>query len=135
VAEAIEILRAPRKGPIAIRYMADDALAWIDWPDRIARPSAGHRAGRFMPMECARLTLVVTDVAPQRLWAISEHDAIEEGITTTPARPAFFDLWNTLHTRPGERAEDNPEVVALGFLCFARPPSKIVAGSGHGGVR
>lgn len=31
------------------------------------------------------------------------------------ASDAFMDLWDSLHTKPGERWEDNPEIVALTF--------------------
>ena len=113
-------------------YRADDAVEYglavsdgkfgAKWK---ARPSI------HMPRWASRLTLTVTDVRVQRLQDISELDAKAEGLETEPsplgistyycfgdiayshAKPAYRDLWNSLH---GPGAWDaNPWVVALTF--------------------
>lgn len=87
----------------------------------------------FMPRWASRLTLTVTDTRTQPLQSITEADARAEGIervqlyagsdhhsgpdgrTFAFAASAYANLWNTLHTKPGERWEDNPDVIALTF--------------------
>lgn len=86
------------------------------------------RAGRFMKREFSRLTLIVTATKMERVQEISDDDAIAEGsriplAELKPAarkaawseRQAFSHIWQSLHTKPGARWEDNPEVVALTF--------------------
>ncbi len=91
-----------------------------------------------MPRWASCITLDVTEVRVQRLQDISEEDAVAEGIQqdTIPdgiipgghtaygfpgysgfptAVSAYAALWNTLHTKPGERWEDNPWVCAVSF--------------------
>jgi hypothetical protein len=97
----------------------------------------------FMPWDVHRITMRVAE--PPRLepvQAITEEDALLEGITAvsfypddgfplsigymfgaddgkTPlhptARGAFESGWKTLHTKPGKRWEDDPEVVRIAF--------------------
>jgi hypothetical protein len=87
----------------------------------------------LMRRTASRLTLLVSDVRVQRLQAISDHDAMAEGIERAglplsgwrdyqgrytcalSGRESFASLWDSLHDKPGERWQDNPELVALTF--------------------
>ena len=101
-----------------------------------AANSHAERAGKWrpsihMPRWASRLTLIVTETKRERVQEISDADAEAEGVEhgnragidvdinseVWPGayREAFPALWQSLHTKPGERWEDNPEVVALTF--------------------
>jgi hypothetical protein len=81
----------------------------------------------------SRLTLTVTETRTQPLQWITESDARAEGIERVQMYPgsshfndhegrtfafpqfAYASLWTALHPKPGERWEDNPDVIALTF--------------------
>ena len=78
------------------------------------------------PRWASRLTLVVTAVAVHRLQDISREDCVAEGhpraeadypeeVHLDAARDWYMDLWDSLHTKPGDRWKDNPFVVAVSF--------------------
>lgn len=108
--------------------------AWHNEGDWIGAPYGKHRQAMHMPRWASRMWLEVTDVRVQRLQDISEADAIAEGISlytdgwhfepnTEPfvrlvgasAIGMYQWLWNSLHTEPCTRWEDNPWVVAYSF--------------------
>lgn len=113
-----------------VAYAADDrsgytAEAAKDYGLRL-RPSI------HMPRWASRLTLLVTDVRVQRVAEIGSGDAIAEGVERHgiargwknyrddrlwcgAPETSFESLWNSLHTKPGERWEDNPWIVAVSF--------------------
>lgn len=99
------------------RYEADDDARR---PDRFGLWGR-FRASLHLPRHLSRLTLTVTAVKVERLQAISERDAVLEGVYLTrrgeddDRAPTilFADLWASLH---GPASWDaNPEVVALSF--------------------
>lgn len=85
-----------------------------------------------MPRWASRATLVVESVWIEPLQRISENDIFAEGhlvrfgglfwrwhkpvcgIWRDPVRP-FSAIWNASHGTAGERWEDNPEIIVLGF--------------------
>lgn len=113
-----------------------------DGHDRVAyRATEGSDADCWkpsihMPRWASRITVIATeDARLERLWDITEADAIAEGVERVIsdsndivyrdyggergrclafASDSFQSLWSTLHTKPGERYEDNPEVVRIG---------------------
>jgi hypothetical protein len=111
-------LKKPVHGPVG-----DEDGAW--------RPAI------HMPRWASRITLRVTEPPRiERAQDITAEDVIREGIDPAPhlcgcevcAQTSqlctatqsslileFSGLWRQLHTKPGERWEDNPEVVRIAF--------------------
>lgn len=95
-----------------------------------------RRASMHMPRWASRLTLTVEAVRVEPLQTIGRDDAIAEGLIhksgviepdwwmlpepqhqgsfLSPVA-AYRWLWSSLHTTPGERWQDNPQVVVLQF--------------------
>ena len=127
-----DTLDVDRDGTLPPWYWADGNIA-----------DAGQGSGNFtkpkpsihMPRWASRLWLSVTDVRVQRVQEISEADADAEGFggdyptnvlpDVFPGEPddwghltlpeCYGHLWNSLHTKPGERWEDDPWIVAITF--------------------
>ncbi len=89
-------------------------------------------AARHMPHWAARMTLAVEAVREERLRQITQRDLRAEGAMPIlgglwwcwpqpipgrhlTARRAFARYWNVNHPTPGERWEDDPTVIVLGF--------------------
>lgn len=120
---------------VPLRYPATDTYINVD------RPVAGSwerlRPSIHLPRKFSRMTLVVTGKKIQLLHDITEQEAIEEGLEQhvppanrgmphwrvpgldlpqqVNARMTYAALWGVLHTKPGERWIDNPEVVEIAF--------------------
>lgn len=111
--------------PLAIEWLADELQMY----------SGRYRHSHFMPRWASRLTLTVTDKRAQLLQDISAADSIAEGVKCPncyaimaaggksacrgmgcfASKDAYRALWNSLHTKAGERWDDNPEVIAVTF--------------------
>jgi hypothetical protein len=115
-----------------IQWRNREQVAWLNNYPRQKVPSI------HMPRWASRLWLDVTEVRVQRLQDISEEDCIAEGIERSAEYPnlwrrgplkgdqnnvsvtafptlAYRSIWEALHTKPGQRWEDNPWIVAVSF--------------------
>jgi len=110
--------RAIRRDECNIEYRADtDDQYPGNWPDRDTEyynPDCPKwKPSIHMPRFAARYTPMVTaDARLERLWDMTGYDAIAEGVNSFAA---YAGLWRSLHTKPGERWQDNPMVVVLQF--------------------
>jgi hypothetical protein len=75
----------------------------------------------FMPRWASRILLECEeDTRAERLQNITDSEAVLEGICDNPDCKTFVHvgmfrkLWDELHTKPGERWEDNPVVYRVG---------------------
>jgi hypothetical protein len=117
-------------GEEPLLYLADGAT--FNWGRADGITGGRHRQAMHMPRWASRLWLLVTDVRVQRVQDMSETDAMAEGIYAVGGRSgwahdpsaidwwasptlAFQCLWNSLHTAPGTRWEDNPWIYAVTF--------------------
>ena len=88
-------------------------LKWAVGYVYAVRPGRGQKAvGRIR----------ITNIRREHVQDISEADAIAEGILNwdkydfgMAPRDAFGKFWDTIHTKRGDRWEDNPEVYTLEF--------------------
>lgn len=106
-------------------------LAWMN--DHV--DAERWRPSIFMPRAISRILLECQeDARLEHLQDITEQEAREEGVRSYiedgcgvyedyacgggtwqwTARGSFSTLWSTLHTKPGERWEDNPMVIRVG---------------------
>ncbi len=83
------------------------------------------RPSIFLPRWASRCVLRVTEKPRlERVQDITEDDAKREGVDrgprcdtqcNGPSTHGFMDTWHRLHTKPGERWQDGPEVVRIAF--------------------
>jgi hypothetical protein len=124
-------------GADGVRYVADDewrlienteqaSFAWVDlyYYRGMGRDGVGNVVSPIhMPRWASRMTLTVTEVRVQRLFEISDEDAIAEGWPGPTAeihfpRAWFQELWWSIH---GFRSwEANPWVAAISFVVERR---------------
>lgn len=127
---------------IEIGFKASENRSYTEYVEQIPVARAVPGKGKWpmspkygpsihMPRWASRITQTVAKIRVQRLQDISEEDAIAEGLEwcapgkwavhyTLPIigddpRVVYSQLWNTLHTKPGTRWEDDPWVFAATF--------------------
>lgn len=83
----------------------------------------------------------ITAIRQEKLQDISEEDAVAEGMRGVyqyfswgdvyeggdPPIEEYRKLWDSIHTKPGTRWQDNPNVFVLSFKLFRPPEKEIVA--------
>jgi hypothetical protein len=95
-----------------IRYRADNECKVAQFsPERFEKfrkfyQKNGWQSPYFMPKEATRIWLGNENVRVERLWDITEEDAIKEGcdkllMKTRSARNNFMNLWNSINTKRG----------------------------------
>lgn len=123
---------ADTDGGLDLIELEDENLDMMPWFEEHI-DSERWRPSIFMPRCLCRILLeCLEDARPEHLQQITEEDACLEGLKNFPnstgdhwglgpadcwemtARGAFKRLWGTLHTKPGERWEDDPELVRVG---------------------
>lgn len=129
---------------VVVRYEADGAERSLTAPLTWKLPKGGpeqRRSSMFMPRWVSRLTLRIVGVRVQRLWDMTEEDAIAEGVRpaheayphiapeqrftdgsaltfgTAPYRATYAVGWDTINGHQGEHAlwASNPYVWAIRF--------------------
>ena len=90
------------------------------------RPGTRLLPGMYMPHAAARTLLRIDAVRCERLWAITEADALAEGCPPADAASPlawFAETWNRFFTLPGERYADNPFVWVISFSAVPIAPA------------
>lgn len=139
------------RGELSLRYAGMSRPVAIAWPEVLARPHAGRRGARGMPLEASRYTLRVLEVEERRLYGLSHGEALECGAEpvdggwcpptaeTDGFMPyeapceALAHVWDQDHGAGAARG--NPEVILVRFQAIARNIAKVAPGMGSGGAR
>lgn len=134
-----EMLRLPDGEPWV--YEADHQAVMVSKEEETAMLVWAHHkdqdycSSMFMPRWACRIVLECEeDARLERLQDITEEEAEAEGVDKSRCgvsgyamepvysfRTGFVRIWSSLHTKPGERWFDNPEVVRVGR--FRRVPN------------
>jgi len=111
-------------GP-GIRYKADNkAFGRVDSPCKNGIEGKAWKPSIFMPRYACRIKLEVTGIRCERLWEITEDDAVREGARTTvhpdygstvSAKFNFMNLWNDINSKRGFGWLKNPHVWIITF--------------------
>jgi len=106
-----------------VAYAADQKLVSYEGGIACWRWDANRLPGMFMPRWACRYYGRVTERWPERLQEISDEDAVAEGVLvgndpmirySGQYHGWYMDWWDSLHTKPGTRSEDNPWVWRYG---------------------
>lgn len=111
--------RKPTQGDKLV-YAANDADAW-QWRGGPGCGSFVWRSPIFMPRWASRITLELTDVRVERVRAITEEDACDEGCYPIAS---FAALWDSLNAKRGYSWDSNPFCWKLTFALAASPERK-----------
>lgn len=113
-----------------IAYKAGGKETFAGFPPMLPNEKGIWRPSIHMPKEAARIFLRVTDVRAEHLHAITEDDAMAEGVTPEPpfiANPyirAFVSVWERT-IRPGQEKDfgwaANPWVWVITFERCEKP--------------
>lgn len=149
VRETCVAAKDPQTGRLGVQYLADDTGKLIpdlfEYEDKWNKLNnyrtkktgkTGNTVGSIhMPRWASRLTQTVSDLVEQRVQDITPEEAIDEGLERDGDRwrvdslpnhwnedpvQVYRALWDSLHTKPGERWEDNPQVIAISFTTVLR---------------
>lgn len=134
---------------VEVRYRASESAGYTQSVEQIPLDRAAqaeklpawpkYRPSIHMPRWASRLTLIVEDVRYQPLHAITLSEICAEGLASSiydfkPVQRGFAawqSLWDSLHDEPGERWEDNPDVVALTFRVERENIDQLLARASH----
>lgn len=127
---------------VEVRYRAHERCSHTEFVEQVPVDRAisalpawpKYRPSIHMPRWASRVALVVEASRVEPLQAITYHDAVAEGVerhdgnwqtydasgaACLSPKESFCSLWASLHTKAGERWQDNPDVVALTFRVVA----------------
>lgn len=103
-------LYSTEQTPYGVIYYADAGKSEQD--NAVWRPSI------FIPRWASRILLEITELRGERLWQITEKDAIAEGIDTGSIAPpvmCYCVLWDSLNSKRGYPWANNNWVWPIGF--------------------
>jgi hypothetical protein len=132
------VAREPRgEWPASVTYLADDSTLWFpnvdarDWRIGFDNDHVIRRPSIHMPRWACRLVLELTDVRVERVQAITNDDAVDEGclgggepfrdgegewrVPNVSPRDEYRALWDSLNAKRGFGWDVNSWVWVLSF--------------------